>query len=242
MTLHQIARRPDPVYSCSSVALYAGLHQVWNSQAQYEADFASDNTQYTPGLAAVRKAAIDAAQEMPDGKAHGAIAAILRVYLLRNHDAVIAAWKALDAYISKAYKGAAYKPKAEIAGKKFYRKAVNMNWEYAKQLLVSGKSFIDAYSAVLIADGGMPVNFAAGYNTLQDQFVELYEAFKMAQQTGQQQTDAKVLANNLIYEEGRTMMKDAKRIFRGHASLRHRFVWARVMEKMSPSKKNGEGM
>jgi hypothetical protein len=235
MALQQLAERPQPKYSCPAVELYAGLPIVWNTQAQYETEFGDDNTQYTPGLSVTRKAAITAAQAMPDGQATGAISEELRILLEAKLDLVLTKWQTLDSYIGKAYKGNLYKPKIEEAGKQYYAKAAHENWEYAKQLLASGKTFLTNYGAVLLADGGMPAGFEAGYTTLQGEYTTLFESFKAAQEESQMQTDAKINANNAIYADGRSMMEDGKRIFKKNASLRDRFIWERILESLTPN-------
>jgi hypothetical protein len=226
--------RPEAAYDCSMAALYAGLNIVWDSQAEHEAEFAAENTLYTPGLAATRKTAIADAQALPDGQARGAEAEVLRIALTEKHDVIIGKWNSLDGYIGKAFKGEYYKPRIEEAGKQYYEKAANQNWEFVKQLLVSAKSFITAHNAVLVSDGGMPAGFATGIDTVKTEFEGLYSDFKDAQQDSQEQTDAKILANNAIYKDGREMMEDGKRIFRKNASVRDRFIWERVLELVTP--------
>jgi hypothetical protein len=238
MSLQQYAQRPEAKYNCTVVELYAGLPLAWNSQAQHETEFVAENTQYTPGLAATRKAAIDAAQQLPDGQASGAIAEGLRIHLLDKLDLVVSKWHSLDGYIANAFKEGAYKPKIEAAGKQYYRKAAKENWEYAKQLLVSMKTFLTANEAALLSDGGMPANFISGFDTLKAGFDANLDAFKAAQQNSimqtDAQTDAKIIANNTIYAEGRTMMEDGKRIFRKNAAVRNRFIWKRILELLTP--------
>jgi hypothetical protein len=235
MALQQIATRPQRHYGCATVELYAGLHLTWNSEALYETEFANENTQYTAGLSVIRKQAIDDAQALPDGQATGAVAEALRIQLVAKLDPVLAKWHSLEGYISKVWKGEDYKPKIEAAGKLNYSKAANLNWEYAKQLLVSAKSFLTANNAVLLADGGMPTNFVTGFDAVKGQYIQLFEDFKAAEQTSIEQTDAKINANNALYADGRSMMEDGKRIFRKNAAVRNKFVWERILELLTPN-------
>jgi len=235
----QMEPRPVPQYNEAMAVLYAALNIAWDSQAEHEAEFLAENTLYTAGLAVTRKAAIAAAQALPDGQARGTEAEVLRITLTEKHDVIIGKWNSLDGYISKAFKGAYYKPRIEEAGKQYYEKAANQNWEFWKQLLVSAKNFIAAHNAVLLADGGMPAGFAASVDTVKTEFEGLYSQFKDAQQDSQEQTDAKINANNAIYKEGREMMEDGKRIFRKNASVRDRFIWERTVELVTPSVADG---
>jgi hypothetical protein len=235
MSLQQIAVRPQRKYHCAVAELYAGLGLVWNSQALYETEFAEENTQYTAGLWVARKAAIDAAQVLPDGQASGSVAELLRIRLMGKLDMVLAKWHSLEGYTRKAFPGEIYKPKIEAAGKPFYSKAVNLNWEHAKQLLVSAKTFLTGNEAALLAEGGMSANFITGFDTVKGEFMQLFDGFKAAEQVSIEQTDAKINANNAIYADGRSMMEDGKRIFRQHAALRNKFVWKRILELLTPN-------
>lgn len=230
----QIEPRPTRDYSCAQAELYAGLETGWNSQAEHEAEFIAENTTYTPGLAATRKAAITAAQALPDGQARGAEAETLRITMVEKLDIILGKWNSLDGYIKKAFTGEYYKPRIEEAGKQYYEKATQKNWEYVKQLLVSAKNFLTAHNVVLLADGGMPAAFEASVDTVKTEFDVLYSDFKDAQQDSQEETDVKIKANNAIYKDGRDMMEDGKQIFRKNASLRDRFVWERILELITP--------
>jgi hypothetical protein len=229
----QIEQRPVKDYNCSQAELYAGLDIVWDSQAEHEAEFSAENTIYTPGLAATRKAAIQAARALPDGQARYAESESLRILLIEKHEVAIAKWNSLDGYIRKAFTGANYKPRIDEAGKMYYEKAYARNWEQVILLLQSGKNFIDTHGALLTASGGMPVAFGADFETARTGFGSTYGLFKDAQQDAQEETDAKIVANNLIYADGRGMMEDGKHIFRKIASLRDRFIWEKVLELVS---------
>lgn len=228
-----IEERPVKDYNCSQAELYAGLDIVWTSQAEHEAEFAAENTIYTPGLAATRKAAIQAARALPDGQARYADAESLRILLVEKHETAIAKWNSLDGYIRKAFTGANYKPRIEEAGKAYYEKAYVQNWEQVILLMQSGKNFIDTHNAALATSGGMPATFSADFENARTEFASTYDLFKDAQQDAQEETDAKITANNLIYADGRAMMEDGKHIFRKNASLRERFIWEKVLELVS---------
>lgn len=228
-----IESRPQKEYNCTQAELYAGLDIIWDSQAEHEQEFITENTKYTAGLSITRKTAIDQARDLPDGQGRGATAEDLRLTLIELHDIVIGKWNSLDGYIKKAFKGVHYKPRIEEAGKPHYEKAYRQNWEEVILLLQNGKHFITVHETVLTNTGGMPGNFATDYDAAKVDFGNTYKAFKDAQQDAQEETDKKILANNAIYRDGREMMEDGKRIFRKNASLRDRFVWERIMELVS---------
>lgn len=230
--------RPVADYNCSQAELYSGLNSAWDSQAEREAAFIVENTKYTAGLSVTRKAAIQAAKAMPDGQARYADSESLRVDLTEELDSVLGKWNSLDGYIKGAFKGAHYKPRIEEAGKQYYETSAEKNWEDVSLLLEAGKTFITTHSAVLIADGGMPAGFAAAYDGVRV-YDGLYTDFKDARQDAQEQTDAKLDANNDIYEAGREMMEDGKHIFRKNASVRERFTWDRILAMITPDTTGG---
>lgn len=234
--------RPTADYTCSQAELYSGLKTAWDSQAEREAEFIAENTKYTAGLSVTKKQAIDAAKALPDGQARYAESEVMRADLEEIWDGCMGKWNSLDGYIKKAFKGTHYKPRIEEAGKGYYQTAANKDWEDLSELLQAGKNFITEHSAVLISDGGMPATFPDAYDDVRDDFEELYEDFKDARQDAQEQTDAKILANNAIYADGRDMMDDGKHIFRKNASVRERFIWERILAMLTPETGGGSGI
>jgi hypothetical protein len=226
--------RPSAIYTCSQAELYSGLNSAWNSQAERETEFEAENTEYTPGISVTRKASIQAAKAMPDGQARYADSETFRLDMEDLLDENLGKWNSLEGYIKKAFKGSHFKPRIEEAGKNYYETAANQNWEDVGLLMEAGKNFIGTHSAVLIASGGMPVGFELAYNNKKSAFDTLYEQYKTAREDAQEQTDAKLNANNAIFKEGREMMDDGKHIFRKSASIRERFIWERILSMISP--------
>ena len=239
-----IAKRPAKAYTCSQAALYAGLELAWKSQLLYDSAFAAENSQYVPGLAAAKIAAIEAAQRLPGGHISEAKAESKRILLLAKLGALIDRWNWLKRYIRKAYKGNFYKPMIMSAGKAQYKKAYNMNWECALSLGSAAQTFIAKHSAELMSDGGMPAGFPAGFATVNTEFAQLYADYMKARQFVFEETDAKILANNAIYADGRAMMEDGKHIFRMQAAIRYRFTWEKILKLLGDGhgEKKGEAV
>jgi hypothetical protein len=226
------AKRPRKKYNCNVAELYAGLNIIWKSQSAHEAEFAAENTLYTAGLWLTRAAAIKAASVLPNGEARAATAEVLRINLLKKHEQVMSKWNSLSGFIRTAFAAEFYKTRIDEAGKRHSRKALKQNWKEVEALLQSGKKFISQHGSALSTDGGMPAGFELAFNTLETEFKQLYEAFTTARQNAQEQTDVKIVANNAIWKDGQSMMKDARNIFRKQASLRERFTWKKVKELM----------
>ncbi len=225
----QNATRPSKVYNCSMVELYAGLEMIWCSQKEHEVEFEGENTFYYSGISDVRLAKINDARMMPDGQARGAESEVLRLRMIEKLDVVLGRWNSLKGYVRKAFKEDYYKPRIEEAGKSYYFNSVRKNWEDVRMLLQSGKNFLEKHELALKNDGGMPASFIGKFEIVAVEFEELYGLFMRARQDAREQTDAKIMANNLIFEEGKSMMRDGRRIFRKRAAVRNRFVWKRVL-------------
>jgi hypothetical protein len=234
MTATLTAERPKPEYTCAQSELYAGLDIIWNSQAPREAEFLAENTKYTGGLSATRKLAIEAARAMPDGSARYAQSKIFHIELGNKWELALTKWNSLAGYIEEAYEEEFVKTRLNEAGKGLYEAAAGKDWEKVIDLMKEGKNFITAHDTVLESDGGMPTTFAAAYDLAKTGFEGKYAEFMTAREDAQEQTDAKILANNAVYADGVSMMKDGKRIFRKNASVKERFTWERVLEMVSP--------
>lgn len=224
------AERVRKIYNCPVAELYAGLEIVWHSQREYEEAFMAENTLYTPGLAAVKLAAIAAARSMPDGQARGAEQEELRIQLNEQLYVVLERWIWLKAYVKAGFKGGHFKPRIEEAGTGHYYRALRKDWEEAVLLLQSGRNFIVKHRTLLLAEGGMPPAFEARYGEEADKFEAIYQAFMKAKQDTKELTDRKLAANNAIYEDGKRMMRDGRNIFRKQAAVRERFVWRKVRQ------------
>ena len=225
----QNAERPSKVYNCSMVELYAGQEMIWCSQKEHEVEFEEENTLYHSGISDVRLAKINAARIMPDGQARGAESEVLRLKMIEKLDAVIGYWNSLKGYVRKAFKEEYYKPRIEEAGKGYYFNSVRKNWVDVRMLLQSGKNFLEKHEVALKDEGGMPASFIGKFETVAVEFEELHGLFVKVRLDAREQTDAKIVANNLIFEEGMSMMRDGRRIFRKRAAVRNRFVWKRVL-------------
>lgn len=212
--------------------LYAGLTMAWNSQAEHEADFLAHNTLYPLGISATKITAINAAQALPDGEAASNLSEQYRITLIQKNETVIIKWNSLDSYIKIAFPGAQYKPHRQTAGSDLYSQAANYNWDKTKQLLVSAITFITDNSAALTT-AGMPASFPTEFAAAQTAFIETYNLFTDARQDAKMQTDAKIIANNAIFTDGRNMMDIAKNIYRANPALRERFIWERILEIVS---------
>jgi len=225
----QVAKRVTKKYNCTMAELYIGLETIWHSQKEHEIVFENESTLYVPGMWSLRLAEIENARKMPDGQARGVQSEVLRIEMIEKmYDAAVK-WNWLKSYIRGAFEGEYYKPRIEEAGKGYYFNATRKNWGDLRLLLQSGRNFILKHGAVLKNDGGMPAGFPAKFEAVANEFEDLCSRFMKARQDAEEQTDEKVSANNLIFEDGKVMMRDAKRIFRKKAAVRNRFVWKRVL-------------
>lgn len=233
--------KPKAKYNCSQGVLYLGLNRTWDSFKEHQPDFLAENTKYVLGYEVPRFAEIKAASDLPDGQARYAEAEAKRVILVGIAAQGIGKWNSLDGYIHGAFdSNNTYKPRVEEAGKKYYEKAVNENWESVDRLFVSTENFLTKFETELTTNGGMPANFKANFITLIGTYKATFRLFKKAEKLAETETADKIIANNLIYETGRKMMEDGKHIFRDNFALREEFVWESIISHFSMHRSHDE--
>lgn len=93
-------------------------------------------------------------------------------------------------------------------------------------MMAAGLKFIDDNAAALAAV--MPATFPAEYTTLKEELHDLYTAFTDAEEDSFEATDAKIKANNEIYDRTMKMFVDAQTVFVDNAAKRQRFVFEHI--------------
>lgn len=225
--------RPVRKYNCTQDELYAICAIGWNSYAENQADFLALNTTYTVALGTAALAAVQAAKDLPGEQARGEAPESARIALKEAADIGLHQWRILRSHISKAFPGALFKPKVEAAGGDKYDLAMANNWESVDALLNAGLLFLTDNTAALTA-AGMPPAFVADYTTARANFAAVYTAFKTAEQSTEEGTDEKIIANNDLYDDLLSMFDDGQLIYEKNASKRDRFILAKVKSLVTP--------
>jgi hypothetical protein len=191
------------------------------------ADFSNFSTVYNAAYGAAALAEVDAAAQMPDVQARGAVPETLKIKMRQQRKAAMLMWRKLKRHIVRAWAEELVKPQLEAAGLGYYKGALHNDWEQAQQLLTAGKNYIAEHAAKLNA-GGMPVVFAADYDAAKNAFEVLYAQFMDGKQDAKELRNAKILANNALLKKLMKMFEDGQVIYEHDRAKRVRFVFLRV--------------
>ncbi|MFZ4799785.1 MAG: carboxypeptidase regulatory-like domain-containing protein [Bacteroidia bacterium] len=225
----------DPNYRSSQKDMYAGLRILWNNFALFLVSFTNFKGKYIAQYATDAKAAITAAENLPDHSANVGDAEAIRIELTANADNVVADFVSTERYIdeihlSKEAREAQYK----IAGKDYFEKALKNDWESVKQLGSKNLSYITTNETALKNGGqNMPDDFHDQVDTHLNDFSLSFEDYEEARQTSVE-TKAKITANNACMTTGRGMMNDAQSIFRNDAETLKLFTWDTILQLINP--------
>ena len=228
-------------YSCSQQDLYSALNTLWDNHIKDIADFTAYKQSYTLAKAVAAKAAIKAAQKLPDDQARGAEAEQLRIKVEKAADDVIGNFLQTKGYINGVFTEKFRKPNYEKAGQKYYRKANENDWESVSGMGSSMTNYI-ADNLTLLQDGG--TNMPAGFELTVDgnvaAFELVYEKFKSASETGVE-TAKKIKANNACYTTARDMMDDGQIIYRKKHEYAERYIFDRILNMINPKASGMKG-
>jgi len=224
--------KPSAEYHSTMAQLYVIVRAMWLSHIENLAVIAVDFAQYTLVNANNALAQIDAAMALPMFQARNDRAEEAMTLMKQQAKLAFKRWKFLRNHIRNAYAVDLHKTKWESAGKAHYEKAANNNWGELQLMLVAGKNFIAANTAVLQA-GGMPAGFPTLYNDAMDAFMGTYDLFLDAEQDEQEGTDEKVLANNVIYRRAMEMGEDVQLVFDDVPAKRQRFVFQHLKDTVT---------
>ena len=227
---------PKPIknYNCTQAELYAIAAITLDSFEQNLTSFTAFKTIYTPTYHTDKVAELNAAMALPDLQQRDEPVEIARLTLKNKANECLAAWQALKSYITSTFGKEQAKVYLESAGAGYYLKASNYNWEILIQMLQTASTFIAEHSSEMINADIMPVGFPSSFETMKEEAKDFYTDFKNKEQTFEEKTAAKIIANNGVYESIITIMKDGQKIFRNNAAVRERFVFKKVKAIVTP--------
>jgi hypothetical protein len=202
-------------YNCTQQELYEVAKVGWRNYKNSLADFTNHKGKYTPALADEALGAILAAQNLPDGQAWGAGSETLRIQLEQAVDTCLNNWQILKSYITDAFLVEEQKPMLEAAGSKYYTSASGKSWPQMQSLLISASKFINDNSEALSRGGNnMPATFPTKFATDKAVFQTKYSAFLESAVNGNSGTNAKITANNAVYDSLIKMFEDGQLIYK----------------------------
>lgn len=226
-----MAERPEASYICTQLELYAVCRIGLGSYREQQADFTAFRAFYDAAWGNTFEAAIEAAAALPDFQARDEPSEVANIHLVNKGKECVNKWQDLKRYITSTTGWELIqKPKLEAAGSTLYEKAANQNWEVLKGLMITASSFINNNSVELKADGNMPNAFEGQFNTLKDDYCDLYDEFTDAEQDSKGGTDEKIEANNAIDATLAGMFGDGQAIYRDNQTMKERFTFDVVLE------------
>jgi hypothetical protein len=159
-----------PNYDCAQDELYMVCRLGWLACSNELASFTAFKAFYNAALITTRKAAIDAAEAMPDEASRTAIHEIAGRTLDLKAEEALNAWQGLKQYMRSAYTDKVIlESNLDAAGAGDYRAASTGNREKLLSMMKSGDIFIGLNAAALSAGNNMPAGFAVSFTALKDE-------------------------------------------------------------------------
>ena len=221
-------RKSQKLFSSSQEILYLVCAAAWNLCSQFLSEFTAFRAVYTPEYITAALQAVQDAQSLPSSQQRSGGRTLARIAAVNAMAAVQADWQNLKTYITNAFDKDQVKTKVMIAGGSFYSKVSAGNWGAAHSLIDAANAFIADNLDVLTADGNMPAGFQATFQAHGLEFIEASAAYANATVEKKQFAGEKSEANNDIYQQVMTMLKDGQQIFADNKVAREQFVFERL--------------
>ena len=221
-------------YNCTQAELYAVCTLGWTNYSNNLTLFTAHKGFYTALFGSTRLAEVVSAQQLPNEQTRDEVVETFRLVLGQKGKTARNKWQDLKSYIETAFPDPFMKPKLEAAGSKFYEQAARGNWEVLKDMMVAGRGFIVANAAALAAGNNMPAGFLASFTLAKAGFETTYTDFLVAEENAVLQTNAKITANNGIYDKLAAMQGDGKKIFRDSPDMANLFTFDYLLGLISP--------
>lgn len=222
-------------YKCSQDELYEACELIAASLQEELTAFTDLKPKYTAGFVTDFTQAIKDAEGLPDEDQRTSEREVMRINLLGRLNVCLNRMNALRLYIRDAYADAAIqKVRMEEAGFGEYEAASNANWEKLDRMMKKAITFINAHESALLANDNMPVTFTATFSDAMNGLDEEITDYLNARENTKQGTLDKIAANNEIYRRAMDICEDGAYIFAANEAKRDQFVFARVLEIVTP--------
>ncbi len=223
-------------YPCSQKDLYSVLETAWGNNGVHLARFTAFKALYTLPFKTTALSAIASAKALPDDDARSGASELMHITLVNMGKICLQNFQFLKSYIDTAFTDpAVQKVQYVIAGQNYYRDASRQDWESMVSMNTSAKNYLAnaANVTALTAGNNMPAAFVATQKTASDNFDAQYANFKLAEETSVE-TANKIKANNLIFQAGMSMLKDAQVIFMNEPDILTKFVFQNLLALINP--------
>ena len=217
--------------------LYASCRIVIDNGRNRQAELATYFARYTDAFFDSLDTMASEAESLPDAMTRALDHKVLRIEMTSLADDCRRNWQLLKRYIAFAFDAAGtevVEANWEAAGWSYYANASKQNWEDVRMLMISGQSYLTANSAVLEANENMPAAFVDTFGASYDAFDAKMFLFYAAEESAMSATQAKMDANNALYEAVIKLCDDGRAVFEGSATERE-FSYTAVSELVTPS-------
>lgn len=226
-------------YSCSQPELYLVCRKAWQLCSDNLAVFTAYKPKYSEAFIAQNIASVNDVDAMDDSKARYARSQNLRLDLVEKKDEVLDVYQLLKGYIEDAYRADKVNTMIQAAGQQYYTKASSCNWASVAALLSSMAPFVTNNLAELTANDNMPTDFSTRIQTLKTDFENLYKNWSDADTAASTETDTKIIANNTIFNNMKTMLSDAQKVFRKDEVMSEKFTLSDLMAQVRGTRPSG---
>jgi hypothetical protein len=228
-----------PNYGCSYAKLYPALRLGWDACTDNLDEIAVFFPEYTPELIAQNKAAIDAADRLPDLSARQALVDAALLTLAGCRDAGVRLFGFLLSYIAKTYSVDMQDSQADAAGKTYLAAAKGTDWASMSQVFSSAIPFMEDNWTALTEKGKITPAFLADFKVKEAAFQSAFSVYKSAAKVAKDKTDAKVVANNAAYSSYMLMNTDAQRVFSDSPDVAKQFIFTGLLAQVQGVKNAG---
>lgn len=222
-----------PNFNCPQAVFVVVIETILNSMEEFLSFITPRRPKYKLAWITAARAALAAADALPDEAARQAVSSIIREQLLVLNIQCCLLWNELADFIRDAFAPNLVEIQLKAAGSERYEKAAKPNWTETKAMMKSAKTFLTANLAALTADENMDPAFATEFGDLVTAFNAKLAAYESSKEAVPVARDEKIDAFNAVYATVRPMMDFVERIFRDNESVRTQFVFSNVVDRVS---------
>ena len=226
-------------YSCAQADLYNAGRILWRLYATKLSSFSDFSPMYTDALAAQRLADIEAADMMPDKVTREATAGNVLLTLEESKKDFLYQYGLLQSYISRIYEGSKRDLMLASSGEGYLSKAKAGNWNNMSSLISSVVLFMNENQAEMVAANVMPLTFSDKIKASAKMLSDKYAEWDVAKRAVTEGGDAKIKANNALFDNIKMVCQDAKKIFANDINTAKMFVWATILDKTHGTRNAG---
>jgi hypothetical protein len=222
-----------PNYSFAMWLVYATCRLVVSNCRKKLADFVSFSAAYTNEMLDNLLLEVDSAEAMPSEEARAQEHSQLLEELKPLFRICQRKFMYLKKYIALGFPKEFWLINWESAGWLMYD--TEMNWNEAQNMYKKALLYIDAHLAELTANDNMPVAFKAEFALAVKNYNDKLKAFNDAKSISAEGTDAKIEANNAIYEKIIVKICEVgQTIFADDETKRGEFSFEKMSEILRP--------